>query len=71
MKKLISIVLTAVLCGTMMTTTSLANCSAEKQPSDERPSSSSSEQENKEENQKGADYPTNPADAQNPQGELT
>ena len=71
MKKLISIVLTAVLCGTMMTTTSLANCSAEKQPSDERPSSSSSEQENKEGNKKGADYPTNPADAQNPQGELT
>lgn len=71
MKKLISIVLTAVLCGTMMTTTSLANCSAEKQPSDERPSSSSSEQENKEENKKGVDYPTNPADAQNPQGELT
>lgn len=57
MKKLISIVLTAVLCGTMMTTTSLANCSAEKQPSDERPSSSSSEQENKEENKKGVDYP--------------
>ena len=50
MKKLISIVLTAVLCGTMMTTTSLANCSAEKQPSDEHPSSASSEQENKEEN---------------------
>lgn len=71
MKKLISIVLTAVLCGTMMTTTSLANCSAEKQPSDERPSSSSSEQENKEKNKKGVDYPTNPADAQNPQGELT
>lgn len=71
MKKLISIVLTAVLCGTMMTTTSLANCSAEKQSSDERPSSSSSEQENKEENKKGTDYPTNPADAQNPQGELT
>lgn len=71
MKKLISIVLTAVLCGTMMTTTSLANCSAEKQPSDERPSYSSSEQENKEENKKGTDYQTNPADAQNPQGELT
>ncbi len=71
MKKLISIVLTAVLCGTMMTTTSLANCSAEKQPSDERPSSSSSEPENKKENKKGTDYPTNPADAQNPQGELT
>ena len=53
MKKLISIVLTAVLCGTMMTTTSLANCSAEKQPSDEHPSSSSSEPENKEENKNG------------------
>ncbi len=57
MKKLISIVLTAVLCGTMMTTTSLANCSAEKQPSDERPSSSSSEQENQKENKKDTDYP--------------
>ena len=62
MKKLISIVLTAVLYGTMMTTTSLANCSAEKQPSDEHPSSSSSEQENKEENKKGVDYPVAPAD---------
>lgn len=56
MKKLISIVLTAVLCGTMMTTTSLANCSAEKQPSGENPSSSS-EKENNDEDKKDTDYP--------------
>lgn len=70
MKKLISIVLTAVLCGTMMLTTPFANCYAEKQPSGENPSSSS-EKENNDEGEKDTNYPTNLADAQNPQGELT
>ncbi len=71
MKKLISIVLTVVLCGTMMITTPFANCYAEKQPSDENPSSSSSEKENNDEGEKDTNYPINLADAQNPQGELT
>ncbi len=62
MKKLISIVLTAVLCGTMMITTPFANCYAEKQPSGENPSSSSSEKENNDEDKKDTDYPVVPLD---------